>query len=103
MQVAHGLRIYFDKALQQLLLYAKEQETASKVADLLTSIVSTVPADTFPDVSHSHIQHTYLARLSSLWSEAPTSQACACPAIADGVLCSLRAAPEGYHSRKVCA
>lgn len=63
-QVAHGLRIYFDKALQQLLLYAKEQETASKVAYLLTLIVSAVPADIFPNVSHSHIQDIFLARLS---------------------------------------
>lgn len=30
-QVANGLRIYFDKALQQLLLYAKEQDMAAKV------------------------------------------------------------------------
>ena len=30
-QVANGLRIYFDKALQQLLLYTKEQDMAAKV------------------------------------------------------------------------
>ncbi len=29
--MANGLRIYFDKALQQLLLYAKEQDMAAKV------------------------------------------------------------------------
>lgn len=33
-QVANGLRIYFDKALQQLLLYAKEQDMAAKVSIL---------------------------------------------------------------------
>ena len=32
--MANGLRIYFDKALQQLLLYAKEQDMAAKVATL---------------------------------------------------------------------
>ena len=30
-EVANGLRIYFDKALQQLLLYATEQDLAAKV------------------------------------------------------------------------
>ncbi len=31
LQVANGLRIYFDKALQQVLLYTKEQDMAAKV------------------------------------------------------------------------
>ena len=30
-EIANGLRIYFDKALQQLLLYATEQDLAAKV------------------------------------------------------------------------
>ena len=32
--MANGLRIYFDKALQQLLLYASEQDMAAKVCIL---------------------------------------------------------------------
>ncbi len=32
-QVANGLRIYFDKALRHMLLYAEETEQANKVLE----------------------------------------------------------------------
>jgi hypothetical protein len=35
LQVANGLRIYFDKALQHMLLYPQEQEQSVKVMLLL--------------------------------------------------------------------
>ena len=39
-EIANGLRIYFDKALQQLLLYATEQDLAAKVNPALCTSAS---------------------------------------------------------------
>ena len=47
-EIANGLRIYFDKALQQQLLYAKEQDLAAKVKPALRTSA--------PHASRSHLQ-----------------------------------------------
>ena len=43
-QVANGLRIYFDKALRHMLLYAQEMEQADKVQPLHYSLSHAVHA-----------------------------------------------------------
>ena len=40
LQVANGLRIYFDKALPQMLLYPQEQEQCKKVLDCPCCVTS---------------------------------------------------------------
>ena len=50
-EIANGLRIYFDKALQQLLLYATEQDLAAKVDPALRTFA--------PHASRSHLEEAW--------------------------------------------
>ena len=53
-EIANGLRIYFDKALQQLLLYATEQDLAAKVDPALCAPAS--------HASRNHLEQALCSR-----------------------------------------